>query len=52
MPYRRTPEAVGFQWWVVGAYDKRVPWEEWQTANYQPRQLRERQTHPMEAVIA
>ena len=40
MPYRRTPELVGFQRWVVGAYDKRVRWEDWQAANYQPRQLR------------
>lgn len=40
MPYRRTPELVGFQRWVVGAYDKRVAWEDWEAANYQPRQLR------------
>ena len=40
MPYRRTPELVGFQRWVVGAYDKRVPWADWRAANYQPRQLR------------
>jgi hypothetical protein len=39
MPYRRTAELVGFQRWVVGAYDKRVSWAEWQAANYQPRQL-------------
>ena len=41
MPYQRTRELVGFQRWVVGAYDKRVSWEEWQAANYQPRQLRD-----------
>jgi hypothetical protein len=40
MPYRRTPELVGFQRWVVGAYDKRVSWDDWRAANYQPRQLR------------
>ncbi len=40
MPYHRTPELVGFQRWVVGAYDKRVSWEDWRAANYQPRQLR------------
>lgn len=39
MPYRRTPELVGFQRWVVGAYDKRVSWDDWRAANYQPRQL-------------
>jgi hypothetical protein len=40
MPYRRLPELVGVQRWVIGAYDKRVPWTEWQRARYQPRQLR------------
>ena len=40
MPYHRTPELVGFQRCVVGAYDKRVRWDDWQAANYQPRQLR------------
>jgi hypothetical protein len=39
MPYVRTKETVGFQRWVVGAYDKRVPWDDWVRANYQPRQL-------------
>ena len=39
MPYRRTPELVGFQRWVVGAYDKRVAWEDWRGANYEPRRL-------------
>src|ERR1700679_2281967 len=24
MPYVRTPELVGFQRWVIGAYDKRI----------------------------
>ena len=40
MPYRRTPELVGFQRWVVGAYDKRVNWADWEKANYEPRQIR------------
>lgn len=48
MPFRRTPELVGFQRWVVGAYDKRVPWEDWRAANYQPRQLRK----PLEFALA
>lgn len=39
MPYVRTPELVGFQRWVIGAYDKRVPWAEWERASYQPRRL-------------
>lgn len=39
MPYVRTLETVGFQRWVIGAYDKRVPWPKWEKANYQPRSL-------------
>lgn len=39
MPYVRTPELVGFQRWVIGAYDKSVPWSEWERARYQPRNL-------------
>lgn len=39
MPYERTRELVGFQRWVIGSYDKRVPWAAWERANYQPRQL-------------
>lgn len=39
MPYARTRELVGFQRWIVGAYDKRVPWERWEAAGYQPRKL-------------
>jgi len=52
MPYRRTPELVGFQRWVVGAYDKRVPWAEWQAAKYQPRQLRLRKQCADDEVFA
>ena len=29
MPYERTPELRGFQRWIVGAYDKRIPWTAW-----------------------
>jgi hypothetical protein len=39
MPYVRTPELVGFQRWVVGAYDKRIGWKQWQAARYQPANL-------------
>ncbi len=39
MPLVRTPELVGFQRWVVGAYDKRVPWDKWAGARYSPRRL-------------
>ena len=40
MPYERTPELIGFQRWVVGGYDRTIPWEEWQRARYQPTNLR------------
>ena len=39
MPFKRTPQAVGFQRWVVGAYDKRVAWPAWEAAGYEPRNL-------------
>lgn len=41
MPYRRTAYTRGFQRWVTGAYDKRVPWKAWRSANYEPRALRD-----------
>lgn len=39
MPFVRTPELVGFQRWIVGAYDKRFTWEEWKEADYRPENL-------------
>ena len=39
MPYERTPELLGFQRWVIGAYDKSIRWAEWEAARYQPRNL-------------
>lgn len=39
MPFERTPELVGFQRWVVGHYDKRVPWADWVRAEYRPNKL-------------
>lgn len=39
MPFVRTRETVGFQRWVVGSYDKRVTWERWKAASYQPANL-------------
>ena len=40
MPYVRTPELVGFQRWVIGAYDKRISWDRWAKASYRPEKLR------------
>lgn len=45
MPFTRSPELVGFQRWVLGGYDKSIPWEEWSSARYQPRRLKRTQ-HP------
>lgn len=39
MPFVRTPELVGFQRWVIGAYDKRVSWTDFERANYRPERL-------------
>jgi hypothetical protein len=36
MPFVRTRELVGFQRWVIGAYDKRMTWAEWEAADYRP----------------
>jgi hypothetical protein len=42
MPFHHTPELRGFQRWVVGAYDKRIAWEQWRGAKYEPRNLGDR----------
>jgi hypothetical protein len=39
MVYTRTKTLVGFQRWVIGAYDKRFTWEEWKKANFRPENL-------------
>ena len=39
MPFVRTKELVGFQRWVIGAYDKRFTWKHWQAADYRPEKL-------------
>lgn len=47
MPFRRTEDLLCFQRWVVGAYDKRVPWETWVRARCNPRRLGDRFTLPL-----
>lgn len=47
MPYVRTPELMGFQRWVVGAYDKRILWKDWAGARYEPRNLRPEPIFPL-----
>lgn len=39
MPFMRTAQLVGFQRWIVGAYDKRFSWPCWEAANYRPENL-------------
>jgi hypothetical protein len=39
MPFVRTPELVGFQRWVLGAYDKRISWADWSRARFRPEKL-------------
>ena len=39
MPFERTRDLVRFQTWIVGAYDKRVSWEQWKAANGRPEKL-------------
>lgn len=48
MPFVRTRELVGYQRWVVGAYDKRISWPDWVAADYEPRKLGESSPPPPE----
>jgi len=52
MPWERTPELVGFQRWVVGAYDKRIAWKDFMGAKWQPANLRPAPTFPLLEVLS
>ena len=39
MPFQRTRELIGFQRWVIGAYDKRFSWSQWKKAGFRPERL-------------
>lgn len=39
MPYVRNKQTVGFQRFVIGAYDKRFNWNQWSAANYRPEKM-------------
>jgi len=39
MPYVRNKMTVGFQRWILGAYDKRISWSDWKEAKYNPYNL-------------
>jgi hypothetical protein len=51
MPFVRTAETVGFQRWVIGAYDKRVAWADWVAARYEPRRLFAERYEPSAAAV-
>ena len=42
MPFSRNQITIGYQRWVVGAYDKQIPWSEWIAAGYYPTGLTRR----------
>ena len=42
MPYERTPELLAYQRWMIGAYDKGIPWTEWSAARFRPEKLTQR----------
>lgn len=39
MPFVRTPESVGYQRFVLGAYDKRFSWHDWSANKWRPEGL-------------
>lgn len=39
MMFRRTDELASFTRWIVGAFDKTIPWDEWCAARGEPRRL-------------
>lgn len=39
MPFVRTPETIGFQRFIIGAYDKRFTWSDWKRAQFRPERL-------------
>ncbi len=52
MPFVRTPELVGFQRWIIGAYDKPandnyIPWDAWVANNYRPEGVGRVQEFPL-----
>lgn len=51
MPYERSALAVGFQRYVVGAYDKRFSWQQWKDANCRPEHLGLRETNQIRLEI-
>lgn len=46
MPYVRSTLTIGFQRWVIGAFDKGISWAEWKAARFEPRNL-DRQTEKL-----
>lgn len=47
MPFVRTPELLGFQRWVIGAYDKRISWADWSGNRWRPEGIDLTPTFPL-----
>jgi hypothetical protein len=47
MPFSRAPDLVAFQRWVIGSYDKTIPWQKWVEARADPRRLDVRDDGPV-----
>ena len=47
MPYVRNSLTVGFQRWVCGHYDRKIPWPQWKQARCDPRRLVSRGRMPL-----
>lgn len=47
MPFKRTPELVGFQRWVVRRADLNMSWADYMGANYRPEDVGRVATFPL-----
>lgn len=52
MPFTRDRDLVSFQRWVLGGYDKAIPWATWQAARGEPRRLDIRATPQLHLPVA
>jgi hypothetical protein len=52
MPYRRTPELVGFQRWVVRRADLRISWEKYSRARFRPERVMQDIGTPLFKILA
>lgn len=52
MPFVRTRELVAYQRWVLGGYDKTIPWSTWMAARAEPRKLDVRPSNQLRLPVA